>query len=64
MKVYIELEYNETTTKGFTIEVEGKKHEYMALIEMVTRGTLMASMANKATAYNEEGFDIVSYRKN
>lgn len=35
----------------------------LALVMMITRGTLMASTAYKATAYDEEGFDICSYVK-
>ena len=34
-----------------------------ALVMMITRGTLMASIAYRATAYDEEGFEICSYIK-
>lgn len=63
MKAYIELIYTDESTNGFNIEVAGKKHDVMATITMVTRGTLMASMAERATAYNEEGFYICAYTK-
>ena len=33
----------------------------MAELSMITRGTLMATCAQKAIAYNDEGFDVCSY---
>lgn len=64
MKVfYVELVYYDDSTKEFYIKVEGAEHEYMALLSMITRGTLMASCARIATCYNDEGFEVCSYVK-
>lgn len=60
---YVELEYNDKSTSGFYVRVEGAEHEYMALLFMITRGTLMASSAKIATCYNDNGFDVCSYVK-
>lgn len=62
-RFFIELVYNDDSTSGFYVEVEGEEHEYMALLYMITRGTLMASSAKEATCYNDEGFDVCSYVK-
>lgn len=61
--VYIEIQYKDETEFHFNVEVEGKESEKLAIILMITRGTLMASNGVKAVAYNEEGFDICSYIK-
>lgn len=61
--VYIEIEYEDGTEFHFNVEVEGKESEKLAIILMITRGTLMASCGVKAAAYNEEGFDICSFIK-
>lgn len=58
---YVELVYNDDSTNEFYVKVEGEEHEYMALLMMITRGTLMASSAKKATCYNDEGFYVFSY---
>lgn len=61
--VYIEIEYNDGTEFHFNVEVEGSECYKVAIILMITRGTLMASNGVRAVAYNEEGFDICSYIK-
>lgn len=60
---YVELVYNDDSTNEFYVKVEGEEHEYMALLMMITRGSLMASSAKSATCYNDEGFDVCSYVK-
>lgn len=60
---FVELVYNDDSTNEFYVKVEGEEHEYMALLSMITRGTLMASSAKEATCYNDEGFDVCSYMK-
>lgn len=63
-KVFIEIEYEDESS--FTFDVIGHEESsnaYHAEILMITRGTLMASGAYKATAYNEEGFPIAAYYK-
>ena len=59
--VYIEIQYEDESEFHFNVEVEGKRSNKLAIIQMITRGTLMASNGVKAAAYNEEGFDICSY---
>ena len=61
--VFIEINYEDGTGFHFNVEVEGKEYEKVATIQMITRGTLMASSGIRAVAYNEEGFDICSYIK-
>lgn len=63
MKFTIELTWKDESETMFNVEIDGKEHEVMAVLMWVTRGSLMASNAQKATAYNEEGFDVVSYIK-
>ena len=61
-KVFIEIEYDDETS--FTFDVISHAENTNAIqgeIMMITRGTLMASLGTKATAYNEEGFPICSY---
>ena len=63
-KVFVELEYNDESTMSFDLVPNAESsNEYQAIVMMVTRGTLMASGAQKATAYNMEGFPIASYIK-
>ena len=61
--VFIEINYEDGTEFHFNVEVEGKEYEKVATIQMITRGTLMASSGIRAAAYNEEGFEICSYIK-
>ena len=63
MKATIFLTYNDDSEVCFTFECEEDKSHALATLMMVCRGSLMASSAIKATAYNEEGFDICSYTK-
>ena len=60
-KYAVFLTYSDDTEVVFNVEVEGTDSEKMGALMMIVRGTLMASCACKATAYNEEGFDVVSY---
>lgn len=61
-KVFVEIEYNDNTIFTFDVISHAESASaYMAEIMMITRGTLMASSAYKATAYNKEGFPICSY---
>lgn len=63
-KVFVELEYNDESTMSFDLIPNAESsNDYQAIIFMVTRGTLMASTAVKATAYNMDGFPIASYTK-
>ena len=63
-KVFVEIEYNDGTSFSFDVILHSEKESALnAEIMMITRGTLMASSAQHATAYNYEGFPICSYRK-
>ena len=62
-KFTIFLEYSDDSESCFEVSVEGSWHDIYALLCMITRGTLMASMAKKATCYNYEGFEVCSYIK-
>ena len=59
----IEIEYSDETSFFFDVILEGKEHEYMAHLMQITRGTLMASSASRATAYNQDGFNVCAYTK-
>lgn len=63
MKFTIELTWKDESETMFNVEIDGKEHEVMAVLMWVTRGSLMASNAQSVTAYDEEGFDVVSYIK-
>lgn len=61
-KVFVEIEYEDESSFSFdVVSHSDSEHEIIADIKMITRGTLMASRAIKATAYNHEGFEICSY---
>ena len=62
-KFWIELTYSDDSSFGFHVEIEGKASFIHAHLCMITRGTLMASMAKKATCYDLDGFDVCSYIK-
>lgn len=61
MKFTIELTWEDNSETMFQVELKGKKHEIMSVLTWITRGTLMATSAKRAIAYNEEGFDVISY---
>ena len=56
--VTIFLYYTDDNEKSFEVKTNDS-----ALVMMITRGTLMTSIAYRATAYDEEGFEICSYIK-
>lgn len=63
VRIFFEFEYKDESSFSFYGEFEGTESHIAAEICMVTRGTLMASMAVKATAYNEDGFEVCQYIK-
>ncbi len=63
MKATVFLTYKDDSKVCFTYECEEDRVNALATLMMVCRGTLMASSAIKVTAYNEDGFDLCSYRK-
>lgn len=60
-KFFVELTYKDDSTACFNVEVSGTDNSITALLMMITRGTLMASSAVRATCYREDGFDVCSY---
>ena len=62
MKEYfIEVVYDDESEFNFTVKIEGERHEVVAHLMQITRGTLMASSAKRAVCYNEDGFDVCAY---
>lgn len=62
-KVHFSFIYNDDSERNFEGIFEGKEHEIIASVMMVTRGTLMASSAIRGTAYRHDGFPICQYVK-
>lgn len=63
MKATVFLTYRDDSEVCFEFQCDEPKSTALATLMMVCRGTLMASMATKICAYDEDGFDIVSYYK-
>ena len=59
----VDVEYEDESGFMFEVKLEGKEHEIMAHIMQITRGTLMAANAYKATAYKTDGFEACAYIK-
>lgn len=62
-KYYIEIEYKDGSSFGFYVELESSGATRLAELQMITRGTLIASSAYRSICYNSEGFDVCSYIK-
>lgn len=62
-KVTIVLEYSDESETSFDVTMQGSECAIVGTLLMVTRGTLMASIAKKATCYKEDGFELCSYIK-
>lgn len=59
----IEMVWKDESSTFFDVVVNGKPHQYMATLQWITRGCLMASNAQRAICYNDEGFDVINYIK-
>lgn len=59
---YVVVIYSDNTEFGFDVYLEGKSHQVLANLQMITRGTLMASNAKYAYAYKEDGFEVCAYQ--
>lgn len=55
------IEYQDDTCFNFEVYISGTENAILAELMMITRGTLMASNAVKATCYNPEGFELCQY---
>lgn len=62
-KFHVEVTYNDSTEFSFEVKITDAEYAILATLHMITRGTLIASSAKRAVAYNEEGFDVCSYIK-
>lgn len=62
-KATIQLVYQDGSDMTFDVTMTGEEYEIVASLLMITRGTLMVSMACKATCYMLDGFEICSYVK-
>lgn len=60
---WVELCYSDDSETGFEVVIGDSQENALATVMMITRGTLMASSAQRATAYNMDGFDVCSYVK-
>ena len=63
MEATIFLTYDDDSKVCFTFKCDEDKADALATLLMVCRGTLMASLAIRVNAYDEDGFDICSYTK-
>lgn len=55
------IEYSDLSEFQFDVTIRGKERDIIANLYMITRGTLMASNARKATCYKQDGFEVCSY---
>lgn len=62
-KFWIDIEYKDGSSFGFQVELEGNEATIRAELQMITRGTLMASCAYRSICYNSDGLDVCSYIK-
>lgn len=59
----IVLAYKDGSKMTFEVTMEGKEHDIIASLLMITRGTLMASMARISTCYKPDGTKLCVYTK-
>lgn len=62
-KFWVDIEYKDGSSFGFQVELEGSEASIRAELQMITRGTLMASCAYRAICYNSEGFEVCAYTR-
>lgn len=60
---FVECIYDDGSEFHFEVKLEGRPSKVKAELMMITRGTLMASSASKAIAYNDQGFDECAYTR-
>lgn len=61
IRFYVEIEYDDDSSFHFNVEFDDDDRNVLASLMMITRGTLMASSAYRAIAYDMDGFDVCSY---
>lgn len=62
-KYFVELTYKDESCASFDVTLSDSHASNVALLSMIARGTLMASMARSVCVYDEEGFSVVAYVK-
>lgn len=55
--------YADGSDFNFVVTIEGKDHEVMAKLMMITRGVLQASGAERSECYNTDGIQVCAYTK-
>ena len=60
---YVVVIYSDSTKFGFDVILQGKSHEILAYISMITREVLMASSAEYALAYKGDGTQACAFRR-
>lgn len=63
MKAFVFLTYDDDSEVMFEYSCDEDRVHALGTLYMVCRGTLMASLAKRITAYDEDGFDLCSYVK-
>lgn len=59
----LELEWNDKSNVFADISLEGADHEVMGVLMWISRGSLMASGADRSVVWNEEGFEVCAYQQ-
>ena len=63
IKFVLELEWTDKSNVFAEISLEGQNHEVMAVLMWISRGALMASNADRAIVWNDEGFEVCAYQR-
>lgn len=59
----LNLEWSDGSECYAEVSVDGVPHEAYGILMWICRGALMASNAQFATMWNDEGFEICKYQK-
>lgn len=62
-KYFVELTYSDDSTMSFDVVLSDSHRNNVAMLYMIARGTLMASMARSVCAYDYDGFSVAAYIK-
>lgn len=60
---FVTLTYKDNSMTGFEVKVNDTPASNQALLQMITRGTLITSMAKYAYCYDSEGNQLCAYKK-
>lgn len=62
-KFTLELEWTDKSSTFAEISVDGKPHEFAALLQWICRGSLMASNCDQSVVWDDQGFEFCAYRR-